>query len=289
MPRLPRRRPHPSAPPLLRRPPARAAEALRLRAPPALAPPGSADPGPSPASRLVLPVRPPRPTPRRSPPPPRPLPLRPPPRRRPRSRRPRPMSRRRGLRRSSAHPPGHPWMPPRQDDPASPSPDRARGVADRLSRRRPPPSRPGALPVVGPPAGRAHRPVAAIGPRSVPAPAVPSLLRRADRPVRPPAGRSRRRRGWADVARRRGRGHRRAQAAPGVAVVPPGPAPAGQVATEVPDRGVATEAVVPGVGWGVGRCRRPRPDEAAQVVAAARRSVGPVVAGATWRSSSRPS
>jgi hypothetical protein len=276
-------------------------------------PPESAPPGPAPSRRVQPPPLPSPPLPVPTSALPRRL-LRPP--RQPRHRRGRPVSRRpaprrsqptlaptrpgrrerpiassRGASRTGGQLLARPWTRLRPDGPVRPSPDQPQGAerADRPKRRPRPPSRPLAVLPAGPRADRAPRPRAGARP-SAPARAAPSHLRPEALLDRPPAGRSPRLRGWGDEARPPGPGRRRAPAVPEGAAVPQGPAPAARADTELhgPEVG-AMEAVAREVDWDAARCRRPLPDEVVPGVVAVLRSVGPVAAAATWRSSSRRS
>ncbi|HWD72379.1 MAG TPA: hypothetical protein VG779_07605 [Actinomycetota bacterium] len=154
-----------------------------------------------------------------------------------------------------------------------------------------PAGRPAALAVpVAPAADRLRRLGAARARRSAPAPVALSLRRPEGLLGRPPGARSRRLPEWADGARPPGLGHRLAPVVPEGAAAPQGRVPGDRAATEA--RGpavVATEVAAREVGWDAVPCRRPRPDEAVRVDAAGPRSVVLAVAGATWRSWSRPS
>jgi hypothetical protein len=247
---------------------------------------------PRPTSRRPAPRRPALRRPRRPAPrgrPPRPAPL-PPRRREPRTGPPR------EARRTAVLLPGPPLTRPPPGDLVRASPGRApeRAPADRPRHRRRAsprhaghPAGPAAL--APPAADRLRRLTSAVARRSAPAPVVPSPRRPEGLLDRPPAVRSRPRQGWAGGARPPGRGHRPAPAVPEEATAPPAPVPADRAASAAPDLALAMEAGAREGGWDAVPCPRRRPDEVVRADVDGLRSAGHVVAGATWRSSSRPS
>lgn len=299
----PRRRPRRRGPP--RRPPGPAAAPRGPRTPSvALRESRPRDPDPSPPSPFVRLL------------PESPMSASRPPRRRPRGRRARPASQRRAPQRGPPRPArARPRRPERRtgtsredrrtaDPPDPPSTRPPPGDLVRASLGRPP----GGAPAVRPrhrrrasprhaglqaaqAADRLRRRGEAVVRRSAPAPVVPSLRRPEGLLDRPPAARSRRRQAWADGARPPDLGRRLAPAVPEGAAALPGPARGAPADTEAPvPEPAATAEVAQVVDWGAARgCRRPPPDEVVRADVAGPRSGGLVVAGATWRSWSRPS
>jgi hypothetical protein len=230
-----------------------------------------------------------RPAPRRPAPrgrPPRPAPV-PPRRREPRTGPPR------EARRTAVPPPPPPSTrrPPGGLVRASPGRAPERAPADRQRHRRRASPRHAGHPaaLAAPAADRLRRLTSAVARRSAPAPVVPSPRRPEGLLDRPPAVRSRPRQGWAGGARPPGRGHRPAPAVPEEATAPPAPVPVDRAASAAPDLALAMEAGAREGGWDAVPCPRRRPDEVVRADVGGPRSVGRVVAGATWRSSSRPS